>query len=163
MITSPQVEMRPATPEDDEFLYTVYASTREQELLAAPWDNEQKASFLRMQFQAQHTYYHAQFPDARYDVLIRDGEAIGRLYTDRRKDELKILDIALLPQHCGKGVGTQLIRMFMDEATALGLPVRLHVETFNRAQRLYARLGFTQVQNDGIYILMEWNPTNGHQ
>ena len=163
MTPHPPVDLRPASKEDDAFLHQVYASTREQELMATNWDSEQKAAFLRMQFQAQHTFYHAHFPDARYDILMRGGEPIGRLYIDRREDELRILDIALLPQFCGQGLGTHLIRTFMDEATALGLPVRLHVETFNRAQRLYSRLGFTQVQNDGIYILMEWNPSNALQ
>ncbi len=38
-----------------------------------------------------------------------------------------------------------------------GVPVRLHVETFNRALRLYERLGFRPIAESSIYLEMEWN------
>jgi len=38
------------------------------------------------------------------------------------------------------------------------VPVSLHVETFNRARRLYDRLGFVEQDTNGIYALMEWTP-----
>ncbi|MCW3058899.1 MAG: putative acetyltransferase protein [Capsulimonas sp.] len=156
MTIPPQITLRPETPEDEPFLYDVYASTRQQELMATGWDAEQKAQFLRMQFQAQHSFYQSQFPSAQYNVLLQDGDPIGRLYVDRRETELRILDIALLPPFCNQGLGTQLIQELMLEAAGQGVPLSLHVETFNRARTLYGRLGFTEVQNDGLYILMEW-------
>ena len=160
MTESNTLVLRAAVPEDDAFLYAVYASTRAAELAVVPWDDAKKAEFLRMQFDAQHTFYHEQFPNAQYDVLIQEGEPIGRLYVDRRPDELRILDIALLPQFCGRGLGGRLLRALIEEADRATTPIRLHVETFNPARRLYERLGFRQVQNDGIYILMEWNPNH---
>lgn len=152
------IELRPITPGDEELLYRVYASTRTEELAPVPWGEEQKEAFLRMQFSAQHRYYQAQFPRAQYSVLLLDGRPIGRLYVDRRADELRLLDIALLPEYRGAGLGGAMIRDLLAEAAGARLPVRIHVERFNRALGLYRRLGFNQVGDTGVYYLMEWLP-----
>ena len=92
------VTTRAITPEDEPFLRRVYASTREEELSVIPWDDAQKDAFLRMQFDAQHRYYQDNFPEASFDVILVDGRPVGRLYVDRRADEIHIIDIALLPE-----------------------------------------------------------------
>ena len=153
--------LRPARADDERFLYEVYASTRIEELAPLGWDDAQREEFLTMQFRAQHDYYHAQFPDADYDLIVLDGRTIGRRYVHRREDEIKLLDIALLPEHRNRGLGTKLTEQLLAEAAGAGLPVRLHVEQFNPARRLYERFGFRPAQEDGIYLLMEWEPGAG--
>ena len=37
-------------------------------------------------------------------------------------------------------------------------PVRIHVERHNPALRLYERLGFVRLGDNGVYYLMEWSP-----
>ena len=155
---TPAITLRPARDRDREFLYRVYASTREDELAVVPWTDAQREEFLRMQFAAQDSHYHTHFPDAAYDLVLRDGQPIGRLYVDRRPDELRILDIALLSEHRGGGIGTGLMRELLDEAARTGKAVRIHVEHNNPALRLYHRLGFTRVGDTGVYYLMEWVP-----
>ena len=155
---TPAITLRPARDHDREFLYRVYASTREDELAVVPWTDAQREEFLRMQFTAQDSHYHTHFPDAAYDLVLRDGQPIGRLYVDRRPDELRILDIALLSEHRGGGIGTGLMRELLDEAARTGKAVRIHVEHNNPALRLYHRLGFTRVGDTGVYYLMEWVP-----
>jgi ribosomal protein S18 acetylase RimI-like enzyme len=152
------VTLRPAMDADEPFLRRVYNSTRQEELSVVPWSAEQLAAFLDMQFRAQHTFYHQHFPDAAYDLIVEDGQPIGRLYVDRRPNELNIMDIALLPEYQNRGIGTALIRAVMDEARASSRSVQLHVETFNRARHLYERLGFSSTQVDGVHIRMEWTP-----
>lgn len=153
--------LRPASDDDRDFLYRVYASTREDELAVVPWDDAEKAAFLEMQFRAQHTHYHTHFPDAAYDVILCDGEPVGRLYVDRRADEIRIIDIALLTEHRRKGIGGSLLRDLLAEATQAGLPLRIHVEHDNPAIGLYRRLGFTPIGDTGVYALMEWRPPAG--
>ena len=153
------VALRPAGPDAAEFLYRVYASTRYEELAPLNWSPEQVEGFLRMQFRAQHTYYHEQFPDASYDVILCGDEPAGRLYVLRRSDELHIVDIALLPAFRRGGIGTFLLTGLLAEADAAGVPVRIHVETVNPARRLYLRLGFVALGGNGIYDLMERSPT----
>ena len=150
--------LRPVTAEDGPFLFRLYASTRTEELAVVPWDEAQKEAFLRMQFQAQSKFYGESFPGAAFLVVLRDGEPAGRLYVDRRDDEIRLLDVALLPEHRGAGLGTALLRDLTAEAAAAGKPLRIHVERFNPALRLYLRLGFKQIQDQGVYYLMEWRP-----
>ncbi|MFC5490936.1 GNAT family N-acetyltransferase [Dokdonella soli] len=148
--------LRPTRPEDLGFLQEVYAGTRADELARTPWSAEQKQAFVRMQFDAQHTYYRQQFADAAYEVILLDGVPVGRLYTDRRADEIRILDIALLPEYRNCGIGSRYLRDIQEEAQQAGRAVRIHVEMFNPARRLYDRMGFRPVQEDGVYLLMEW-------
>ncbi len=157
--------LRPETEEDLEFLYHLYASTRADETALLDWTEEEKEAFLRMQFSAQRGYYRGHYRETRFDVIEREGEAIGRLYVARWPDDIRVVDIALMPEHRGQGVGGGLMRALLDEAAAAGKSVSIHVEVYNPALRLYERLGFqAKGQDDGVYRLMEWrgeNPANG--
>ena len=127
---------------DLSFLAQVYAATRAEELAATGWSGEHKAAFLQTQFEAQHAHYQRYYPDADWLVTMRGGVDIGRLYVERWPTQHRIIDIAFLPEHRGKGFGEALLRDLMDEATAAGKAVSIHVEKFNPAMRLYRRLGF---------------------
>ncbi len=155
---SDELTFRPSTVEDREFLYRLYASTRQEELAQVPWTDEQKEDFLRFQFDAQDKYYKEEFPAARFDVVLRHGEPIGRLYVDARHDEIRLIDIALLPEHRGAGLGGRLMKGVLAQGEATGLPVQIHVEHNNPAMRLYDRLGFEKVEEQGVYWLMRWTP-----
>jgi ribosomal protein S18 acetylase RimI-like enzyme len=150
--------LRPITETDQRSLLRLYASTREEELAEVPWSEEEKAAFLRMQFEAQHRFYTEQFPAASFDLVLDGDEPIGRLYLDRREDEHRVIDIALLPEHRGQGLGARLMERVLAEAAEAGKPVRIHVEKNNPAMRLYRRLGFERVEDQGVYDLMEWLP-----
>ncbi|AUB80431.1 GNAT family N-acetyltransferase [Candidatus Thiodictyon syntrophicum] len=143
MSSVPPVTRRPATAADLAFLYQVYADSRAPEMaLVAAWDEAQKAAFLRSQFEAQHTHYHQHYPDAHFDLILRDGQPIGRLYTCRLPGELRLMDIALLAAARGQGIGTALLADLVRAADQSALPVTLYVEGHNPARRLYERLGF---------------------
>jgi len=152
------VTYRPITDNDQEFLYSVYASTREAEMGLIDWDLKEKETFLRMQHAAQHRHYQEHFASAQFYVIMVDGAPAGRLYIDRRRDEIRIIDIALLPQYRGKGLGSSILKGIMNEGHDNDLPVRIHVEQYNPALRLYKRLGFKKIGDSGIYYLMEWRP-----
>lgn len=153
---TPDISLRPLQELDLPFLYRVYASTREDELSVVPWSTEQKTGFLRMQFEAQHAYYQQQFPGASYDIVLVNGKPAGRLYVDRRQDEIRIIDIALLPEYRGKGTGSELLQGILREARSLQVPTRIHVESNNPAMNLYERLGFRKIEEQGVYHLMEY-------
>lgn len=153
-----RISLRPIRPEDRAFLARLYATTREAELAQVPWTEPQKAAFLRMQFEAQDRFYRETFPAARFDVIESGSEPIGRLYVDSRQDEIRLIDIALLPEHRGTGLGTALLQQLMDEARAASLPLTLHVEQSNPARHLYERLGFVAQAQDGMHVAMRWDP-----
>ncbi len=153
------VTLRPVTPEDDAFLFEVYAGTRREELAQAPWDEAQKRAFLTFQFNAQNQHYQSEFANAAFHVILDDDTPVGRLYVDRRADEIRILDIALLPEHRGRGIGSVLLGALLAEAEAAGTPVRIFVESYpSRAQRLFEHLGFEQAEDHGVSVLMAWRP-----
>lgn len=155
-----RLALQPITPQDEPFLRQLYATTREAELRLTGWDDEQKAAFVAMQFDAQHRYYQAHYAGARFDLILRDGEPVGRLYVARWPQELRIMDIALLPGHRGQGIGSRLLGGLLDEGRAAGIPVTIHVEQFNPARRLYERLGFCITGDFGIYYLLSRAPTS---
>lgn len=150
--------LRPVRDSDREFLLRLYASTRAEEMSVVPWSDVEKDAFFRFQFEAQSTYYAQQFPDAAFDVVEFEGEPVGRLYLDRRDDEIRLIDIAFLPEHRGRGLGGELMAEVLAEGQSKGLPVTIHVEHNNPAMRLYKRLGFQKIEEQGVYWLMEWTP-----
>ena len=150
------VSLRPIAAHDDAFLCALYAGTRADEMALLDWSAKEKAAFLRMQFDAQHRHYQTHFPNAAFWIIELEGEPIGRLYVDRRVDEIRLIDVALLPEYRSRGLGSALMRELLDEATSAGKPVRLHVESFNPAHRLYTRLGFCKLDSNGVYEFMEW-------
>lgn len=150
------IRFRPRTDEDRPFLARLYASTREDEMKLVPWTDEQKAEFLEMQFEAQTQHYDSYYAGSEFLVIEKDGERIGRLYIERFPDELLIVDIALLPQYRGSGIGTILLQEILDEAAQTGRVVSIYVEVYNPALHLYQRLGFEHVDTNGVYHKMRW-------
>jgi GNAT superfamily N-acetyltransferase len=153
------VTLRPISEADLPFLRRLYASTREEELAAiVDWTPEQKGAFLDQQFAAQHAWYQEHYAGSTFDLVEVAGRAAGRLYVARWERELRLVDVALLPEHRGNGLGTALVSAVLTEGAAAGKPVTIHVERMNPAQRLYRRLGFTLLEDKGMYLLLEWRP-----
>ena len=154
----PRLSLREAGADDREFLYRVYASTRVEELAFVGWDAEQVESFLRMQFEAQDRFYREHYVGASFAVVECDGEPAGRLYVARWPEEIRIMDIALLPEFRGRGIGTALLSALIEEAEREGKRVSIHVERYNPARRLYARLGFREAEDRGVYLYLVLEP-----
>jgi GNAT superfamily N-acetyltransferase len=157
------VALRPAAPEDQSFLLGVYASTRADELAPVPWTDEAKAAFVAHQFAAQSAHYAAHYTGMTSDVVLVDGVPAGRLLVARWSEEIRIVDITLLPAFRARGTGSGLLRDLMAEALAAGKRLSIHVELQNPAMRLYERLGFRPAADEGVYVRMEWDPSAGGQ
>ena len=159
-MSEPCVTFRPITAEDEPFLRRVYASTRLEELAPLGWSADQQSGFLAQQFNAQHQYYQEHYADADFQLILLGEQPIGRLYVARWPDEIRLMDIALLPEHRNAGYGTHIIRELLEEAARARKPLRIHVEKFNPALRLYQRLGFFPIEDRGIYWYMERSPSS---
>ncbi|MCA1939657.1 MAG: GNAT family N-acetyltransferase [Caenispirillum bisanense] len=147
---------RPQTPADLPFLARLLSSAREVERDLFPGDPALWEALMVQQAAAQDHHYRAHYPGATFDILEHEGQPAGRLALCELGDEIRVMDIAILPDLRGQGRGTLVLRAVMAQAAARGLAVRLHVETFNRAWRLYERLGFALVQDKGVHKLLEW-------
>ena len=155
MLSAETVTLRRICEADGEQLFAIYAATRTEELAQVDWDDAQKERFLRMQFDAQRTFYEREYPGANFQLILVVGEVAGRLYVHRREREIRIMDIALLPGHRGRGIGTRLLNDILAEGDRTARPVTIHVESFNPALRLYERLGFEKIASNGVYHLLE--------
>jgi len=154
----PSLSLRNVSAADREFLCAVYSSTRTEELATTDWTHEQKAAFCQQQFEAQDAHYLTHYPNASREIILVDGEPVGRLYVDRWPKEIRIMEITLLPEARGHGVGGRLLADLQSEARNAGKILSIHVERFNPALTLYSRLGFVLAEDKGVYLLLHWEP-----
>jgi ribosomal protein S18 acetylase RimI-like enzyme len=152
-VAVPSVRLRAVEPGDAESLHAIFASSRERELAALPPDR--RDGFLRLQFDAQDRQYREAHPNGSFDLVLAGDTVIGRLYVERGADAVHVIDVTLLPEHRGAGIGSALLGQLIADADASALPVRLHVERANRAAGLYERLGFRELEDRGAYLLLE--------
>jgi GNAT superfamily N-acetyltransferase len=149
---------RPSTSADEAFLYRLYSSTRDDEMALWGAPADQQAAFLRMQFDAQRAHYERHFSLADHEIITVNGEPAGRILVDRSRDELRLVDIALLPEHRGSGIGSVLVRELLAESVATGKPVRVRAFKPSRAVDFYECLGFRRIADEGVYWALEAAP-----
>jgi ribosomal protein S18 acetylase RimI-like enzyme len=152
------ITLRDAVPEDKPLLFELYASSRAQEMALVPWSVEQRTAFLRMQYDAQTTHYRQAFPEATFSVILRDGTPVGRLYVRRAENEIRILDITILPEVRNQGIGSTVLNDLLREAEQSNKNVLIYVETFNPGLGLFERVGFKRIAEEGINFLMKYQP-----
>lgn len=151
-----RVEKRPVELGDASYLLELYASTRRAEMDVVPWTEQQKTDFVQMQFTAQKTDYESRFPGALHSILYVDGRRVGRIWIDKRPDEVRLLDITIHPSEQNKGIGSAVIEDMQSKATTA---LRHSVYKVNQAARLfYERHGFAVIEDFEAYVLMEWKP-----
>ena len=141
-------------PETLDFLRRLYKSTRYEEMSGCGWPEHQIETFLTQQFQFQHRDYTARYQNGHFYLIHYREKRCGRIYLNHGESEVRVVDIALLPEFRDKGIGTALFTVLIAEAKKLNLPITLHVEVFNRCQRLYQRLRFVAESSNGIHTFM---------
>ena len=148
------LSLRPVTPEDEAFLHSLYGSVRE-DVQAWTCGEEESQAFLLMQYSMQDRFFRTNYPNADFTMIHDGGKCLGRIYVDRTPKEIRILDITLLPEYRGRGIGSMLLGWIIREAENARVPVRLMVERFSRARALYERLGFSIIEDTGTHFHME--------
>jgi ribosomal protein S18 acetylase RimI-like enzyme len=152
------ISYRPFTDSDLPFVSELYASTRREEVAMTGWAAEAQTAFLAQQAAAQHSHYSIHFADAEWLIVEREGRAIGRLYLRETPGNLHIVDISLIPDSRGAGIGGAILADVLDQARDRRCDVTIHVERNNPARALYARLGFETAEEKGVYDLLRALP-----
>jgi putative acetyltransferase len=139
--------LRPAGPNDSEFAFRVKeAAFRQYVEKVWGWDEAEQRRLHEERFAAQD-----------FRVISVAGTDVGIMAVVVAPDCLKLNQLFILPEHQGKGIGSACMRLIMDEARGLGLPVRLRVLKVNpRARAFYQRLGFVRTGETDTHDLMEW-------
>jgi GNAT superfamily N-acetyltransferase len=158
-----RVRLRLENLEDAAFLFDLFSSTRAQELSATGWDDSTLKSFLQMQFSTQTQSYRRMFPFADFYILTQDNRSIGRVILNRTEQDIRIIDLALLPDFRGQQIGTRFMQELLAEAAHTGKCVRLQALKGGRACHWYERLGFRNHGGTGLHEEMEWHPMEKRQ
>jgi GNAT superfamily N-acetyltransferase len=154
-----EVTLRPVVEGDRPFLYHVYASTRAAEMAQVSWSEEQKGAFLWQQFEAQDHEYRRAYPDGVYSVIELATNPVGRLYLRHGASDTRIVDLAILPDYRGWGIGSRILGDLATAADRDHRSLSIHVEAFNSgARRLYERFGFGLAEDKGVYLLLLRDP-----
>jgi GNAT superfamily N-acetyltransferase len=151
------LEQRPAVPGDEPFLRELFASTRPD---LAGWEDNERELFLDIQLRAQKIGWEARFPGSTDEIILLDGRPVGRVWVAWSPDVCVLVDVELMPEARGIGLGTRVLEPVMVEADRRGLPVRSTVERRNTASlALAARLGLVPTGEDEVYVSLE-RPVN---
>jgi len=151
------IETRQAvSSEDDLFLFEVYASSRREEVTLWGWGEEGQRQFLQMQYSCQKRSYQMGYANLECQIILSTGVKAGRILTALTNNEMVLVDITLLANFQGQGIGATLLKDLQQKAGKVGLPVRLSVFEGNPAQRLYERMGFHPIACTGPYTIMKW-------
>jgi ribosomal protein S18 acetylase RimI-like enzyme len=159
-LTARGVALRERQAGDAAFLRDVYVAYRWGELSVTGWPDAAKLAFLHDQHRLQDAHYSKWYAGAAWGVIEVMGKRAGRIYLLCRDGDLRIVDIALMPEFCNQGIGSGLLRAVQHMAEAAGArKVSIHVERHNPALRLYRRLGFHEIDSGDVYYLLEWPVT----
>ncbi|SHO57840.1 GNAT family N-acetyltransferase [Vibrio quintilis] len=152
------LHIRPSTAADKPFLEKLHHATR-QDLQWIDGEKDLIESIVELQFQAQTGGYGEQFPNAMYFIIEKQRERIGKATIDFGHNEVRLVDIAFLPEARGHGFGKAIIQSFQTAAAQSGLPVSLTVMQQNlNAKQFYISLGFQVESVTAPYELMVWYP-----
>ncbi|HQU84923.1 MAG TPA: GNAT family N-acetyltransferase [Pyrinomonadaceae bacterium] len=153
-----KIGLIPVNDSDSELIEKIYYFTRNDEFAMLGWNEDQLKPFLKMQCDFQNKSYRMHFPDAEFSMILFDDKKVGRMIVDRTENEVRLVDIAILPEFRGNGIGSSLIERLYSESKEKKLPLSLQVEKNNiSAYRLYQKLGFENVGESDLYISMEKN------
>lgn len=154
------ISVRPEEAGDEAFLRRLIIGTIGQELGAEYWPEGMRHHLLDIQYAGRRQAVRNGYPTGQSRIVLVDGAEAGWLYVAESSDEVRLVEIMLLAEHRGKGVGARLIREVI--AGAGGRPVRLLVNAMNpRAAQLYERLGFRRTGGDEVQHLMEYSSAAG--
>jgi ribosomal protein S18 acetylase RimI-like enzyme len=162
-MTLSTLHIRDAGAADEPFFASLYRSTRD-DLLALPADPLVIDGLIAMQQRLQVAGYRNSYPQAVYQVLERDGMAVGRLVTAAVDGVIRVVDIAVLPSARRTGVAADVLRRLQAQAAGAGHAVALSVRQDNVAARhLYEALGFAVDSDDTMRLELHWRAQIGVQ
>ena len=153
----PQViYLRQVCTEDEAFLFALFCTSREAEF--APLTQPQRETLLRFQYQAQSLDYAARFPHSQHFIIDFRGQVAGRLLLNREAEELRVVDIAVVPELQRQGIASAVLKSVISEAEASRIALRLSVWHSSPALGLYRRLGFCVRASSATHLELEWVP-----
>jgi GNAT superfamily N-acetyltransferase len=141
------ITLRPAVDADFEACRRTYFAETD-------WINER----LQLKRDDQESMFRKLWDPAQVCIIQADGVDVGWLQAVASKREHLLGQIFVDAPFQNRGIGTEVLRRVIDEASRRKLPVRLAVVKFNPSRRLYERLGFRVTHEDDRKVYMTRKP-----
>lgn len=152
------IHLRVEETTDRAFLLDLFFANRHAEWSSVPLGEADLRQLIEHQFYLQTHHYRTHFSQANYFVVAKDSHPIGRIIMHCSEARHHLVDICLMPEQCGYGIGSRLMDGVIERSDAANIPLTLHVVEGNRAHRLYARKGFQVVDRHGPHLVMARHP-----
>jgi GNAT superfamily N-acetyltransferase len=141
------VTTRPATEADTDFARDVHHQA---------YRDVVTRQYGRWELAEQDQFFAKAWRPKTHAIVVADDQPCGYVSIDDRVDAIIVRELVILPSFQSRGIGTAILRETMERARGRGIPVHLGTHDQNRAQELYRRLGFREIDRTPTHILMEW-------
>lgn len=153
------IRLRKRSECDSAFLFQLFSQIKKVELHFDLFPEEISSRILQMQYNAWEEMVRTRYSGSDDFIIMFDSERVGRVQFSETAEELRIINISILPLFQGEGIGTEILRKLLTDATRKKLQATLEVDKSNPAINLYRRLGFTEYQDGQLKTLMKY-PTS---
>lgn len=151
------ISLCPVEPSHENFLLKLFTECRPDLALIIDVSKKQKASIISQQFTMEQQQLIQMYPDAELNIVMFNKEPVGRLYVHHGETADRILEIGLLEQYRGRGIGGKLVTTVIENAAKIGKTVRLQVVWFNQgAYAFYEKVGFQVIENRDVFYEMQY-------
>lgn len=142
-------KIRAATPDDHDFIYKLKAkSVRPYVEKIWGWDETYQRTDFDHDFSAIEQFY----------VIEAAGRLAGFAQYYWNDFCLEIVELHLLSEYRGHGIGSDIIQRLQKECIAQHR--KIHIGCFkenHRAKSLYQKLGFTQMEETDTHYILVYN------
>lgn len=146
---------KPQNQKDGEFLLSLYASTREDELNITYMSEKQKKTFVKQQFEAKESDYKAKYTEAEFLIINRKKKYIGRIVY-MISNKVHLIDIAFIKKSRSQGFGKEILNTLISYAKKENKTFELSVAIDNiKALKLYQKLGLRIIKKHAYYYTMQ--------
>ena len=87
-------------------------------------------------------------------ILIKDGKDIGVTTFYEENNQYVVGLIMIHPEYQGEGLGSKIIKEYIDLAKKSNKKIKIKVYKENPAKRLYERLGFEIYNEDDTHLYL---------
>ena len=150
MIAAAELRYRPTIDTDGPALFRLFQQLHAAEIATLAADATTRAALASMQYVEQRLRTSAEFPDAVDIAIERGGALCGRMVTVMRDGGIQLIQLGVLVEHRGHGIGTLAMHRIARIAEEHGCPIWLRADaTSGECRGFLERVGYSVTGHGG--------------